>query len=274
MTASETNSIAPLLKDMIVLDRTTAELHSAYKKARPFPHLILNNLFSPKLLEDLLAEIPPMRDASWVHHDEEHLVKSNLRSAVELGKTGNELVAFLHSARFLYLISEVTGIWGLVPDPYLGGSGYHVVPRGGKFDIHADRNVDQTTGLTRRIAMIIYLNKRWGPEDGGQLELWNYNATRCEVVVEPIFNRTIVFEVADQNFHGVQPVLCADGRSRISFAVYYHTVGGMRSAPHSSIYAPSFYLNKKKKWTVRDLVSDLAPPVVVRGYRRLRKKQS
>jgi len=123
--ASETNSIAPLLRDMIVLNGTTKDLQSAYKKARPFPHLILNNLFPPQLLEDLLSEIPPMRDASWVHHDEEHLVKSNLRSAVELGKTGNEVVAFLHSARFLYLVSELTDVWGLVPDPYLGGSGYH-----------------------------------------------------------------------------------------------------------------------------------------------------
>jgi 2OG-Fe(II) oxygenase superfamily len=262
-----------MLKDMIALDSTSEELQSAYKKAKPFPHLILDDLFSAQLLEDLVAEIPPMRDKSWVHHAEEHLVKSNLRSAVELGKIGNELLAFLHSARFLYLISEVTDIWGLVPDPYLGGSGYHVVPKGGKFDIHADRNVDQTTGLTRRIALIIYLNKNWTSEDGGQLELWNHDATRCEVVVEPTFNRTILFEVGDKNFHCVRPVLCEDGRVRISFAVYFHTVGGMTSIPHSSIYAPSFYLNKKKKVTLKGLVSDLTPPIVVRSYRRLRKKE-
>jgi 2OG-Fe(II) oxygenase superfamily len=273
MTASEASSIVTLLKDKIVLDKTTADLHSLYKKAKPFPYLILDNLFSHKVLEDLIDEIPPMRDASWVHHDEEHLVKSNLRSAVELGKTGNEFVAFLHSAGFLYLISELTDIWGLVPDPYLGGSGYHVVPKGGKFDLHADRNVDQTTGLTRRIAMITYLNKQWAPEDGGQLELWNHNATRCEVVVEPIFNRTILFEVGDKNFHCVKPVLSSGGRTRLSFAVYFHTVGGSGSVPHSSIYAPSFYLNKKKKPTLRTVVTDLAPPIAVRTYRRLRGKE-
>ena len=273
MMSTEAQSVMALLKDQIFLPKPTAELQSQYKKAKPFPYLVLDNLFRDETLEALIEEIPAKGDKKWVHHDEEHLVKSNLRSAVELGKTGDEFVALLHSARFLYLMSELTDIWGLVPDPYLGGSGYHVVPKGGKFDVHADRNVDQTTGLTRRIAMLIYLNKGWQSEDGGQLELWNHNATKCEVVIEPVFNRTAFFEVADKNFHCVKPVLCTDGRNRLSFAVYFHTVGKGTIA-HSSIYAPSFYEGKKKKITLRTVVSDLAPPIVVRSYRRLRKKQA
>lgn len=271
MQGTSETGIMTLLKDTITLEESTGQLLTRYKSARPFPHLVLDGLFSAEMLEELVAEIPSMDGKSWVHHNEKHLTKSNLRSAVELGKTGQQYTAFLHSAAFLYLISEMTGIWGLVPDPYLGGSGYHIVPAGGKFDVHADRNIDHTTGLTRRIAMITYLNKGWTKEDGGQLELWNADGSKCEVVVEPLFNRTIIFEVGDKNFHGVQPVLCADGRVRRSFAVYFHTVGGAETAPHSSIYAPSFYISKKM--VLRELAEDVAPPILLRLYRRLRSKK-
>jgi len=57
--------------------------------------------------------------------------------------------------------------------------------------------------------------------------------------VEPLFNRTILFEVADQIFHGVRPVK-REEMERNSFAIYFHTVGlpnGKTATPHNSIYA-------------------------------------
>ncbi len=78
--------------------------------------------------------------------------------------------------------------------------GYHVLRSGGHFDVHADRNFDHNTGLTRRLALITYLNRDWRKEYGGQLELWATDASRCESVIEPEFNTTILFEVGDQTF--------------------------------------------------------------------------
>jgi len=207
-----------------------------------------------------------------VHEDNTQLQKYNLRSAVSLGEAGYQLTAFLHSASFLYFLSELTGIWQLLPDPYLQGSGYHLIPPGGKFDIHADRNTAYETGLTRRLSLIVYLNKEWPPEYGGQLELWNSTATRREESIEPIFNRTVIFEIADGYYHGVpNPVACPPTRSRNSFVAYYHTVGangGKGVAPHTSIYAPSFY-RKRERPFVR-FVKDLTPPIILRSLKRFR----
>ena len=52
------------------------------------------------------------------------------------------------------------------------------MPQGGKFDVHADRNIAYETGLARRLSLIIYLNKAWQHEYGGQLELWNHDGNR------------------------------------------------------------------------------------------------
>ncbi len=266
-------SIASLLSDQITLPDTVERLHSSFKEAKPYPHLAIDNMLSGSMLEKLVQEIPSMNGEKWVHEDDDHIKRFNLRSAVELGPYGFQLTSFLHSATFLYLLSELTGIWELLPDPYLQGGGYHMIPPGGKFDIHADRNTAYETGLTRRLALIVYLNKDWNPDWGGQFELWNATGTQCVQSIEPAFNRTLIFEISDTNYHGVpRPVTCPAGRSRNSFLVYYHTasVAGKAPAPHTSLYAPSFY--GKKKSPVREFMKDVTPPIVLRTLKRVRKR--
>lgn len=260
--------IAAFVSDRVTLPAPTSELLASYKNAKPFPYLVLDNLFPSDTLDKMIDELPPFTDEKWVHDRNEHSVKSNLRSAIDLGPVGYQFSAFMNSASFLYLLSEMTDIWGLLPDPYLGGAGYHVVPKGGKFDIHADRSTDMMTGMKRRLAMLTYMNHSWEPEFGGQLELWNADATKCEEVIQPIFNRTVVMEIGDTNFHAVRPVFHQE-RSRMSFATYYHTVGEKGFVGHSSIYAPSFY--QKKEPLGRRLAKDLLPPVVLRAAKSLKK---
>lgn len=272
---SNGSGIMSVLKDKVSLPDTPENLCHAYKTAKPFPHLIIDSMFPAGQLEDLVAEMRPLNTEHWVHEDNDHLKKANLRSAVDLGDTGFRHTALLHSAGFLYLLSELTGIWELLPDPYLQGAGYHIIPQGGKFDVHVDRNTAYETGLNRRLTLITYLNKSWEREYGGQLELWNSDGTRCDVVVEPVFNRTIIFEIADKNYHGVpQPVAAPNGRSRNSFAVYYHTAGVRENkdfTPHGSIYAPSFYGTEKNVSAFRQTIKDITPPILVRGFRKLQK---
>jgi hypothetical protein len=274
---AETNStgVMSVIGGRIALPDSPDKLSKIYKAAKPFPHLIIDDMFPSELLDDLAAEIPDPSSGHWVRENNEHLQKLNLRSAVDLGETGFQFAAFLHSASFLYLLSELTGIGELLPDPYLQGAGYHVSSSGGKFDVHVDRNTAYETGLTRRLTLITYLNKSWTHEYGGQLELWNPDGTRCEVVVEPAFNRTILFEIADKNFHGVpNPVAAPNARARNSFAVYYHTAGVKAKegfTPHGSIYAPGFYAVEKTKWTLRRTIKEITPPIVIRGLKKLQK---
>jgi hypothetical protein len=262
--------IMAMLADRISLPASTAELAITYKEAKPFPHIVIDNMFPDEMLNEVLEEIPSMSNERWVHDRTARTTKSNLRSAVELGEAGYQFTAFLNSAKFLYLITEITGVWALLPDPYMGGAGYHVVPSGGKFDVHADRNIDQVTGLKRRLAMLVYLNKDWKHEYGGQLELWDTKGTRCEAVVEPIFNRTIIFEVTDENFHGVRPVLNQE-RARVSFATYYHTVPDSAMIPHSSIYVPSFYLKKDPLY--KRAAAEIMPPALYRAARWITRRK-
>jgi 2OG-Fe(II) oxygenase superfamily len=258
------------LSEGVSLDTSLTSLRESYHQAKPFPHLVLDNVFSPALLDRVANEAPPMSGHQWVnieHEDLERVVR--MRSAVEMGPASREFTALLHSPAFLYLLSEITGVWQLLPDPYLQGGGHAVMRRGGFFEVHADINVAYDTGLRRRMALLVFLNKDWRSEYNGQLELWSNDASRCEVSIEPRFNRVVLFEVAFPNYHGVPaPLTCPPEAMRHTFLTYFHTADlgeyskGNRTKPHSSLFAPRFYRGKKS-W-LRRLAFQLMPPAVTR----------
>jgi 2OG-Fe(II) oxygenase superfamily len=267
-TSDRTTEVLSYVRCKLSPRRSVKELLDDYRDAQPFPHLVMDNLFPGEIVDSILEELPPEASEKWVHQRYELTIKSNLRSAVDLEEHGYAFASMLHSAAFLYFLTEITGIKALLPDPYLGGAGYHVMQEGGKFEVHADRNTDYHCGLRRRLAMLVYLNKAWRPEFGGQLELWDQDGTRCEKVIEPIFNRTVIFEIADSNFHAVRPVASGSGTVRKSFAAYFHTAEGS-IVPHSSIFAPSIY--QDKDGLIRRVARGTLPPYLWEGLRKLKR---
>jgi Rps23 Pro-64 3,4-dihydroxylase Tpa1-like proline 4-hydroxylase len=259
----------------MILDRAghaegLGALADRYKKASPFPHLVIDNIFDPKLLEQVYSEMvrSEARTDIWIRHNTPELDKLGQRSALSLEEGGFRLVSLLHSAQFLYLLSEATGIWNLLPDPYLHGSGYSIIPGGGKFNVHVDTTFDNTIKLTRRLVVIIYLNKDWKMQYGGQLELWDQEATKTVTSIEPLFNRTLIMEIGNRNFHGVRPVTTSAGRGRYSFMLYYSTAGevlGRGFGVDSSFYAPARY---HRRLSVRVLARRCLPPVLFDALRK------
>jgi Rps23 Pro-64 3,4-dihydroxylase Tpa1-like proline 4-hydroxylase len=271
----ESRALSALL-EKIQLPGGIEDLRASYRDAKPFPHLVMDGLFSERLLDSLLPEIDGMQRDQWNNIEQDSRERTlRMKSAVEIGEAGERFLSIVHSVPFLYLLSEITGIWRLLPDPYLQGGGYAVMRRGDYFHVHADRSVAYDTGLTRRLAMIVFLNKAWQPEYRGQLELWNPDAKKCEVFIDPLFNKTVIFEVAFPNYHGVPvPLACPADRSRQSFILYFHTVGIEGKAdvkPHASIFAPR--LHGTNRLTFRSLLREVTPPVLTRALRKFAKSE-
>jgi Rps23 Pro-64 3,4-dihydroxylase Tpa1-like proline 4-hydroxylase len=273
MQDDRTDEFRKLLAGKVFLRSSIADLRSSYKNAKPFPHIVVDDLFSEGMLGALLSEMSQMIPEQWLNIGQDTRERTaRMRSAAEMGPAGDQLISIVHSAGFLYLLSEIIGVPQLLPDPYLQGAGYARMKRGDYFNVHADRNVAYDTGLTRRLAMIIFLNQSWRPEYHGQLELWNPDAKSCEVSIEPTFNKTVIFEVAYPNFHGVPaPLECPADRVRQSFITYFHTAGEKAGGrkPHTSIFAPRFYGSNRV--TFRSFIRDLTPPLLSRAIRRLGK---
>jgi hypothetical protein len=148
-----------------------AAMREDYQRARPFPHVVIDDLLPEAVLDAVVDEFP-----------------------------------------------EPNGQWRQFDDPRqkFGGA------------------------VDRRVNVLLYLNRDWQPEWGGQLELWNASRSRADQRIEPIFNRMAIFTITDSAFHGhPDPLDCPAGRARRSLAFYYYSNGrpdAEQSEPHRTLF--------------------------------------
>ena len=229
----------------IQLNADPASLRDAYAGARPFPHVAIDGLFEDGVLDGVLAGFPPPSDPAWGRFENTLENKlGNYGRLEELSPPIRSFLSALNSPRLLSFLETLTGIDGLIPDPYFGGGALHQIVRGGFLKVHADFNWHPKLRLDRRLNMLVYLNRGWRPEWGGALELWDREMSGPVASILPAFNRTVVFTTTDSSFHGhPHPLACPEGTTRKSVSLYYYSNGrpaAERSAPHDTIFpAPS-----------------------------------
>jgi Rps23 Pro-64 3,4-dihydroxylase Tpa1-like proline 4-hydroxylase len=218
-------------------------LRGQYASAQPFPHIVLDGLFDDDVLAAVLRDFPSRDAMRWREFDaatEKKLGYSHETSVIS--KTIRDFLNEMNSFEMLLWLEALTGIDGLIPDPYFGGGGLHQIEPGGFLKIHADFNVHPKLKLDRRLNLLIYLNRDWRDEYGGHLELWERDRSTCRVRILPLFNRTVIFSTTDTSFHGhPHPLTAPAGMSRKSVSLYYYTAGRPeeeRSAPHDTIFIP------------------------------------
>lgn len=233
-----------------------------YRAAAPFPHTVIEDLFSATALRAVAHEIPEKMlgtgcvpgAAACYRRRGTHFRKSELHDSA-MGPHTRSVFEALRSRRFVAFLEKLSGINGLIPDPGFQGSGVHLTGRDGVLAVHHDFNFmlckrladgggggrsaplygECTRGLSeqaadqhrlhRRVNVFVYLNENWRESYGGHLELWNRNMSACERRIAPNFGRFVAFSSSDFSFHGhPQPMSrLPQHRMRRSIAFYYYT---------------------------------------------------
>ena len=132
------------------------QMSAEFGCALPFRHVVIDNFPPPEHAHFLVRHFPPASHPVWLDwrnrsphqygkqgpggSENFHLVNPEFRLA--LGE--------FNSAYFLQFLERLTGIAGLLPDPYFTGGGMHQILRGGLLDIHTDFNDYQKLGIYRR----------------------------------------------------------------------------------------------------------------------------
>jgi hypothetical protein len=196
-----------------------------YRRASPFPHLSVDGLFAQDLLDRAIAELPTM--ARWAKYDTAHERKVVCSDVRNFGPAAETLVHALNSAPFVRFLERLTGIQGLIPDPHLHAAGYMKVPPGGFLALHYDFSTQEELRLDRRVNVLLYLNRDWRTEWGGQLELHPNGRIDGDphkvVEIEPLFNRLVIFNTPHALHGHRRPVACPPDRARLCLSWYYYT---------------------------------------------------
>jgi Rps23 Pro-64 3,4-dihydroxylase Tpa1-like proline 4-hydroxylase len=217
-------------------------LKNDYINAKPFPHIVLDNFFNEESLSLLIENFPKNTGEYNAQFNNKNEKKLSLNNPNQFSDESNNFINFLNSFIFTNFLQIITNInEALIPDPYLVGGGLHELKNNGYLNIHADFNTHPKIKLDRRLNVLIYLNKNWSNENGGQLELWNKEMTKCCQSILPKFNRMVIFSTTTFSYHGnPNKVKCLENTSRKSLALYYYSNGRplneIKLGNHSTIF--------------------------------------
>ncbi|WP_218668911.1 2OG-Fe(II) oxygenase [Variovorax sp. KK3] len=236
------------------------QLRDQLMAGAPFPHLVLENIFNPALLELVLEEFEAQSD-NWT--DVKSRYESTRRSVLgpTLGPATQLYFDIIHSGWFIDWLSSLTGVPYLLSDPKLFGGGLHESRTGATFAVHRDFNRHRHLGLKNEMVFITYLNKGWHPDWGSGLELWDKKHNRCVTTVQPEFGRTILLPHGPVSYHGhTKPLQAPDGRPRRSVAAYYYTspLAGKQHGDESA----SVFMKTHKVDRVKAFARMMTPPAV------------
>jgi len=204
--------------------RLADEKRSSYLDAKPFPWAVFDH-FLPYDPLDILCEFFPQDDATWKRIKNPHTHNRTVIGSTPTGKIWEpeveEVFNELMSARFLQFMERLTGITGLISDPYYAEAGFYAMREGGYLDIHADFSHHDKLGLERRCNLLIYLNDNWKPEYKGDLVLYDRELKEAQRIA-PLINRAVIFEASQTSYHGNPEPLQAPIRKAVS--MWYYTL--------------------------------------------------
>lgn len=217
---------ATRIVDLDLWEGRLPKLVESYRGAKPFPHIALDDFLDKSAATQAQEAFPRVQDEGWIHYVHVNEKKHGLNKMDRLPPYLREVIQKLNSDRFVKWLEKLTGIQGLHADDMLEGGGLHQSQRGGFLNIHADFTVHpHKRNWKRRVNVLVYLNKDWQKEWGGDLELWERDMSACGQKIEPFFNRCVIFNTDEDSYHGLpDPIMCPEGETRKSIALYYFTV--------------------------------------------------
>lgn len=266
--------VYPMDPDELTLEtrdaRAIAErFASRYQAAEPYNYICIDNFLPPAILEHVRRDLErlPAPERSF-ERAQERLKTSYVPE--RLPRYTRQLFYAFNSRPFLQFLETMTGIHGLIPDPYFNGAGIHRIETGGHLDIHADFDLHKQMNAERRLNVLIYLNPEWREEWGGAFEIWDKGMTGKEASFVPLFNRMVCFSTGSATFHGnPEPVNHPEGQPRMSIALYYYTATwdeGRKAYTTLFRPRPGTRDEADRLMARRAAVRDIVPPVL---YRRL-----
>jgi len=204
------------------LSRRVEDDARSFRDAKPFPHLVFDDLLVDGVVTPIRTAFPREGWDSWYRFEDKFQFKKHTCDRIDLiPEPLDRLILELNSGPFLSWLSRLTGIPGLLPDPWMMGGGLHSTGPGGFLLPHTDFHRGRDDQLYRRLNLLLYLNQRWGEDNGGALELWDKEKDCVVREVLPEFGRCVVFQTDAHSMHGFsRPVV---GRDRDSVALYYYT---------------------------------------------------
>ncbi|MBN3962490.1 2OG-Fe(II) oxygenase [Nostoc sp. NMS8] len=185
---------------------------SLHHAAIPFPHIVIDNFLDESLAEDLLRDFPGISAMSRSHH---YIYSPNKYVLSKWNQISNSFTALykeVTSSRLKLFLSKLAGE-NVFIDCEFGGD-IHQGVNGSFLEMHTDFNLHPSKhNWLHCLNILIYLNKDWKKEYGGQL-LLRSGLTGLTSEIAPQFNRCIIMQSDETTYHGFEQLRLPEGLTR------------------------------------------------------------
>lgn len=250
------------------------KLAAQYQGKDPYDYGCFDNFLPQEIVERVREEALSMGMKAPEHSSGNEHLKTSFNPD-RLPPYTRAVFHALNSRPFIQFLENMSGIKGLIPDPYYMGGGIHRTENGGFLSIHADFNHHQLMNLERRLNLLIYLNPDWKEDYGGSFEVWTNDMSKKVASFVPVMNRMCCFSTGNDTMHGnPEPVNHPDGQPRLSIALYYYTATWEEGRTgQSTVFKrrPGKNDARSEEATMR-VVRDILPPIVYRNMLRVRRR--
>jgi hypothetical protein len=227
--------------DFNKLEENIEELSKGFANAKPFEHLIIDGFCDAKLLEDVLVDIPDANDDGVNKSRDFVFAKNKFEKALfdEIHPNLKKLKQEILSERFEHILFKLTGEKVFI-DPNFHGGGLHQGGQGSFLNMHVDFNYHPNNRKWfRNLNILIYLNKNWKEEYGGELKLLDGRLKDGEIhLIAPLFNRAVIMFTRDYTLHGYEPINFPEGAYRRSIAAYGYTAEASEGIVRTTVWYP------------------------------------
>ena len=190
--------------------------------AKPFPHIIIDDLFDHKLIRLAEYHFPKKGAPCWrdrtLDSPEKMSGKLQLKHVSEiegLHSSLQTLLGSLVSAVFTNFLETLSSTEGLITDPFFSGGGIQMTLPNGELKPHTDFLLNKRSKVFRTLNAILYLNA----SKGGELCL--YESSRIEKIIESRPNRLVIFQTGHHTIHGHKRVLSSSPPRKSLSAFFY-----------------------------------------------------
>lgn len=181
--------------------KTAADMFSSSGKTQWF---YVDNLLPAAIAEAIYIAFPSsdqMRERKTIREHKYVAAQMDL-----FDPQAEEALFAFHDTRVVELISKITNLPNLVPDPELYAGGISLMARGNFLNPHLDNSHNKDKSIYRVLNLLYYCSPGWDLQSGGHLEIWPKGLKQVPLTIPNIFNRLVVMSTGLESWHSVSKV--------------------------------------------------------------------
>jgi len=221
------------------IEKRFANLDRQYDAGLPTPNITLDNFLPRESAFALYKESQDIPRKHWTHFTRKNSSMQECNN-LDVMPVARNFIDQMHGYKGIRWLEKLTGVQGIIGDPFLVGAGYGKSYNGGSLKVHTDFNWNEQRQLHRLLSLIIYLTPDWKPEYGGGLEFYDFNNDKKLYTVDTTFNTCHIWNYHAKGFHGYpKPINCPDTMNRVTLRLFYfisNSTHNPNDLPHRSQY--------------------------------------